>query len=84
VLLRRLTKLFAYAGMEPQRRLISYFWWSTERLRRGLYTPEFAERVAGVDTAEPLLRSLERIPAERDPCSGCSIWKPGTFLPITT
>jgi asparagine synthase (glutamine-hydrolysing) len=67
VLLRRLTKLFAYAGMEPQRRLISYFWWSTERLRRGLYTPEFAERVAGVDTAEPLLRSLERIPAERDP-----------------
>lgn len=63
---RRLTKMLAYAGESPDRRLVSYFWWSTERLRRGLYSREFAARLAGVDTAEPLLQSLARIPAESD------------------
>ncbi|MGO9803267.1 MAG: asparagine synthase (glutamine-hydrolyzing) [Steroidobacteraceae bacterium] len=64
--LRRLTKLLAHAGEEPDRRLISYFWWSTERLRRGLYSADFAFRLRAADTAEPLLRSLARIPAESD------------------
>jgi len=62
--LRRLTKLLAYAGEEPDRRLVSYFWWSTERLRRGLYSAEFASRVRDADTAAPLLESLARIPRE--------------------
>ncbi len=64
--LRRLAKLLAHAGEEPDRRLISYFWWSTERLRRGLYSADFAARVRDADTAEPLLSSLARIPAESD------------------
>jgi asparagine synthase (glutamine-hydrolysing) len=64
---RRLAKMFAHAGAEPDRRLVSYFLWSTEQLRRGLYAPEFAARVAQSDAAEPLLASLRRIPAERNP-----------------
>jgi asparagine synthase (glutamine-hydrolysing) len=64
---RRLAKMFAYAGEEPQRRLVSYFWWSTEQVRRSLYTPAFAASVGRVDTAEPLLASLRSIPAEHDP-----------------
>jgi asparagine synthase (glutamine-hydrolysing) len=64
--LRRFTKMLAYAGESADRRLVSYFWWSTEQLRRGLYSSEFATQLAGVDTAEPLLRSLARIPAESD------------------
>lgn len=64
---RRAAKAFSYAGLDGDRRLISYFWWSTESLRRGLYTPMFAEQVRHVDTAAPLLASLARIPAERDP-----------------
>ena len=64
---RRAAKMLAYAGEEPDRRLVSYFWWSTDEVRRALYAPEFAERVAGVDTAAPLLESLERIGGERDP-----------------
>jgi asparagine synthase (glutamine-hydrolysing) len=67
VALRRLAKMFAYAGEDGDRRLVSYFWWSTESLRRGLYSNEFSARLDGVDTAAPLLGSLERIPAERDP-----------------
>ena len=65
--LRRLTKTFAYAGEDRDRRLVSHFWWSTELVRRALYTPEFAQRVADVDTAAPLLESLSRIPSENDP-----------------
>ena len=64
--LRRLTKMLTYAGETADRRLVSYFWWSTEQLRRGLYSAEFAAQLTGVDTAEPLLQSLARIPAESD------------------
>jgi len=64
---RRLSKMFSYAGEDADRRLISYFWWSTECLRRSLYSAEFGSQVDSVDTAEPLLRSLARIPAETDP-----------------
>jgi len=66
-LLRRAAKMLAYAGEEPDRRLVSYFWWSTEQVRRALYSPEFAARVQTTDTAAPLLRSLAAIPAEHDP-----------------
>jgi asparagine synthase (glutamine-hydrolysing) len=64
---RRLAKMFAHAGESPDRRMVSYFMWSTESVRRTLYSPEMAERVASVDTAAPLLQSLSRIPGERDP-----------------
>jgi asparagine synthase (glutamine-hydrolysing) len=63
---RRLVKIFAHAGEDADRRLVAYFWWSTEQIRRGLYAPAFAAQVATADTAEPLLASLARIPAERN------------------
>jgi asparagine synthase (glutamine-hydrolysing) len=63
---RRLTKMFANAGEDAERRLISYFWWSPERLRRNLYSADFAAQVASADIAEPLMASLAEIPAERD------------------
>jgi asparagine synthase (glutamine-hydrolysing) len=65
--IRRVSKMLAYAGEDADRRLATYFWWSTERLRRGLYSPAFAAQVAHEDTAAPLLESLARIPSERDP-----------------
>lgn len=63
---RRLAKMFAYAGEDSDRRLVSYFLWSTDRLRRELYTPEFGRETASLDVGEPLLRTLERIPKEHD------------------
>jgi len=65
--LRRAAKALAYAAEESDRRLVSYFWWSTEAVRRALYAPEFAERVRSVDTAAPLLQSLRQIETERNP-----------------
>ncbi len=66
-LLRRLAKAASYIDLPADRRLAAYFWWSTDALRRGLYTPAFAAKVAEEDTAAPLLESLARIPLERDP-----------------
>lgn len=63
---RRLAKMFAHASEDADRRLVAYFWWSTEQLRRGLYSHGFAARLGDADTAAPLLESLGRIPAERD------------------
>ncbi len=79
--LRRLTKMFAYAGDDADRRMVSYFWWSTEALRRTLYSREFASRVAGVDAAEPLLASLEDIPREKDPLQRLLYLESRHFLP---
>lgn len=67
VMLRRAAKMLAYAGEDADQRLVSYFWWSTEQVRRSLYSAEFAQRVQSTDTAAPLLASLQRIPAEHDP-----------------
>ncbi len=61
---RRLTKMFAYAAEPPERRLVSYFWWSTAQLRHSLYSREFASAVAGRDEAQPLLESLRALPAD--------------------
>jgi asparagine synthase (glutamine-hydrolysing) len=65
-LLRRLAKGLCYADYPEDRRLVSYFWWSTEELRRGLYGPALAGPLGDADTAEPLLESLARIPHEHD------------------
>lgn len=65
--LRRMAKMFAHAGESTDRRLASYFLWSTEEVRRALYTDAFAETIRTVDTLEPLLNSLRDIPRETDP-----------------
>jgi asparagine synthase (glutamine-hydrolysing) len=65
--LRRLSKMFSYAGQGSDQRLVSYFWWSTERLRRTLYSADFGAAVESLSTADPLLQSLARISTERDP-----------------
>jgi asparagine synthase (glutamine-hydrolysing) len=64
---RRTAKAFAHADLGGDARLAGYFCWSGEAVRRALYTPAFAAATAGVETAGPLLASLARIPAERDP-----------------
>ena len=65
--LRRVAKASSYLDFPDDRRIASYFFWSVEELRRGLYSPEFARATEDFDTASPLLDSLSRIPAEKDP-----------------
>jgi asparagine synthase (glutamine-hydrolysing) len=63
---RRLTKMFAHAAGDAESRLIAHFWWSPERLRRNLYSADFAAQVGTADAAEPLRASLDEIPDEHD------------------
>ncbi|MEM7504713.1 MAG: asparagine synthase (glutamine-hydrolyzing) [Pseudomonadota bacterium] len=79
-LLRRLTKMFSYAAEPHERRLASYFLWSTDGLRRSLYSPEFANEVAGTDTIQPLLTSLRRVPEERCPLQQMLFLETSHFL----
>ncbi len=65
--LRRLAKMFSFAGEDADRRLVSYFWWSTDAMRRALYAPEFSRLLGNIDVAEPLYESLRQIPNEHDP-----------------
>jgi len=67
VLGRRLTKMFAHAGEDAERRLIGYFWWGPDRLRRNLYSAEFSAQIGATDAVEPLQASLAEIPGEHDP-----------------
>lgn len=64
---RRLKKLFMHLDLPPEDRLIAYFYWSGEQVRRSLYSNDLAEELNDTDTAEPLRRSLGRIPDEHDP-----------------
>lgn len=64
---RRFSKLLSHIDLPDEERLVSYFYWSEEKTRRSLYSPDMAVELRDVDTAEPLLKSLRRIPDERDP-----------------
>lgn len=64
---RRLTKVLAPVNLSPDERIVQHFMWSSEQLRRTLYSRDMAALVDNVDTAEPLLNSLQRIPKETDP-----------------
>lgn len=64
---RRLSKLLTNIDLTSEERLISYFYWSEEKMRRSLYSTDMAIELKETDTAEPLLKSLRRIPGEKDP-----------------
>ncbi len=64
---RRLARAFSYADWSAEDRLMSYYFWNGEQVRRALYTPELAAELGDIDTAAPLRESLRRIPDERDP-----------------
>jgi asparagine synthase (glutamine-hydrolysing) len=63
---RRLAKAFAHADLSADERIVSYFWWSSDASRRSLYSRELSSKLVGFATAAPLLRTLGRIPGERD------------------
>jgi asparagine synthase (glutamine-hydrolysing) len=79
--LRRAVKMFSYADLPVDTRLASYFWWSGEELRQGLYSPELAGMLAGVETAAPLLEALKRIPGERNSLNRMLYLEAKHFLP---
>ncbi len=66
-LARRIAKAFSHADDDGDDRLAAYFMWSTDAMRRALYTPAVADALRGHDPRTPLLESLARIPDEYEP-----------------
>ena len=60
-LARRLRKAFQYAAYDGDRRIASYFTWSTPELQRGLYASDLAAQLASEDVLDPLLASLSSL-----------------------
>lgn len=58
---RRLVKLLEHVDLPQDRRTVASFWWSGESTRRGLYSSDAAHALETVDTAAPLLASLEQL-----------------------
>lgn len=80
-LTRRVHKYFTNAPMPAQDRLLSYFVWNTEEVRRSLYAPALAQELADYDTLQPLRETLARIPDERDPLQQMLYLEAKHFLP---
>jgi asparagine synthase (glutamine-hydrolysing) len=80
-LTRRFHKAFVYADRSPDERLMSYFLWATEEVRRGLYTRDLRAELEGYDTLEPLRSSLARIAAEPDRLNRMLYLEAKHFLP---
>lgn len=65
-LLRRAAKLCAHMHLPKEQRLASYFLWSPEHVRVNLYSQSMQHSLATVDTLQPLLNSLKRLPIATD------------------
>jgi len=63
-LARRMRRAFAFADLPPEERLVSYFLWSSEAVRRRLYGPGIAVEASQADALAPLRATLRRVPAE--------------------
>jgi asparagine synthase (glutamine-hydrolysing) len=60
-LARRLRKVFAYADLRPEERLVSYFRWIEPETLRSLWGPSIRAELDGVSDIEPLLATQARL-----------------------
>lgn len=65
-LARRIAKLFANCDLAPDERIANYFQWGSDDLRRSLYSDDMQSYLAEINTMQPLISSLARIPEESD------------------
>jgi asparagine synthase (glutamine-hydrolysing) len=80
-LLRRAAKALAHADLPALDRPASYFWWGGEGMRRALYSPALTNELARSAEPDPLVSTLSRIPAERDPLNRMLYLEGKHFLP---
>jgi len=66
-LVRRLGKAFRHAGLDTDRRLVSYFLWLDPDRALGLLSPEFRASLGQETLYRPLLETLRHLPAGTEP-----------------
>jgi asparagine synthase (glutamine-hydrolysing) len=78
---RRARKATQYAGLDDDRRLVSYFYWLPPDELSALCGPALRDALAGHDPAEPMLRTLADIPRETTPLQKMLYLEGKHFLP---
>lgn len=64
---RRIEKVFRHAGKNADERLIGYFTWIDEAVLKTIYSADLQNLLERTQAAEPLLKSLDNIPDEKNP-----------------
>ncbi len=65
--MRRLSKFLQNSDSPINERIVSYFFWGSENLRRSLYSQEMKKLIKNVETSEPLMETLRTIPDDLNP-----------------
>jgi asparagine synthase (glutamine-hydrolysing) len=64
---RRIVKMFNGAGLNSEDRLINYFRWSDDSLLQSLYSPEFRQQLAGINSNQIMQDFIEPILVDSSP-----------------
>jgi len=78
---RAAARILAHADLGEEQRLIAYYCWNSDSLRRGLMSPDMRARLEGLDVTAPLSRSLAALPPHADPLSRMLRLEARHFLP---
>lgn len=78
---RRAAKLLSYLNLPANERLISYFFWSSEQLRHGLYAPEVAAQLKNINAFSPMLSALSNVPGKMSSLGKMLYLETKFFLP---
>lgn len=63
---RRIAKACAYMDSSSDVKLASYFLWSSDHLRMGLYSDKMNQALGSLDTLKPLFNSMKHLPHHLD------------------
>ncbi|MEW6710181.1 MAG: asparagine synthase-related protein, partial [Candidatus Riflebacteria bacterium] len=70
-----------YADLEPEQRLINYYKWSSDELRRSLLSESYSIQAFGENTEQALLNALQEIRDEPSPINQMLFLDSRFFLP---
>lgn len=79
--MRRLVKVLQNAHLSQQQRLISYYKWSQDDLRKSLFSEKFRDAAFSEATEQPLIDGLKSISAEKDAINQMLFLDSRFFLP---
>ncbi len=78
---RAAARILAYADMTAEHRLMAYYCWNSDAVRRNLMSAELGARLADTDVTTPLRRTLADLPSDADPLSRMLRLETRHFLP---
>lgn len=78
---RRLVKVLKNAHLPEKERLLAYYQWSGDNLRKSLFSPEHRDQAFAMPVSKPLTDALQSISGESDPINQMLFLDSRFFLP---